>query len=348
MIQQVPLFSFEPNHAAKRGPTDVASEALLSEFAAARLKSDAHARSVARDVSQLRALLRSSLAIGGAHTLAALFADLRHVAQALYTPSIPISRSTGHARLLAAQQFIRFMCTVQEQDPTTALATLDQLLLHQPSSRWHASGALVVGSVSRSRRRIPTLTVGDLARLVQAAGAKKRPWRKTRDRALMALYCYTGLRTEEITHLEWDQVSRAVLPPGKLTFVIRVQRNSTEVILPLAKPAALMIAQLANSLGETIGSLSGPVFRSHGESVHALSYRAARDILRSACQSAGLPMVTAIDLRAACAYWFHSQGWSDHAIADSLGLARVRSVDRLLVRHKAIDAQRIVRDKLDR
>ncbi|HEY7343328.1 MAG TPA: tyrosine-type recombinase/integrase [Ktedonobacterales bacterium] len=348
MIQQVPLFSFEPNYAAKRGPTDAASETLLSEFAAARLKSGAHVRSVARDVSQLRGLLRSSLAIGGARTLAALFADLQHVAQALYTPSVPISRSTGHARLLAAQQFIRFLCAVRRQDVTAVLATLDQLLPRMSSSRWHAAGTLVVGSVSRSHRRIPTLTVDDLARLVQAAGEKKRPWRKARDGALMALCCYTGLRTEEITHLEWDQVSRAVIPPGKMSIVIRVQRNSTEVVLPLAKPAALEMEQLANSMGETIGSLSGPVFRAHGESAHVLSYRAARDILRTACQSAGLPIVTAIDLRAACAYWFHLQGWSDHAIANILGLARVRSVDRLLVRHKAIDAQRTVRDKLDR
>lgn len=348
MIQQIPLFSSESNHATKRGAVDAASERLIAQFAAARLQTGAHLRSVERDVSQLRALLRASIEIGGPHTLAALFADLPRVAQALYTPLSPISRSTGHARLLAAQQFIRFMCAVQGQDVTTALATLDQLLPHQPSSRWHVAGTLVAGSVSRSQRRTPTLTVADLVGLVDAAGVKKRPWRVARDRALMALYCYTGLRAEEITHLDWDQVMLSVVPPGKIGLEIRVWRNSNEVVLPLAEPAASEVGNLATSMGVTIGSTAGPIIRTHGPSAHELSYRAARNIVRAACQAAGLPIVTAVDLRAACGYWFHSQGWSDHAIADILGLARVRSVDRLLARHKAIEAQRMVRDKLDR
>ena len=61
---------------------------------------------------------------------------------------------------------------------------------------------------------------------------------------------------------------------------------------------------------------------------------------------AGLPSVDAATLRSACAHWLRSQGLSDHEVAAVLGLARVRSVDRLLQRHTALDAQRTVREIL--
>jgi hypothetical protein len=71
-------------------------------------------------------------------------------------------------------------------------------------------------------------------------------------------------------------------------------------------------------------------------------------VLQVACRRAGLPTVESITLLAACAHWLRSQGLSDHEVAQVLGLARVRSVDRLLQGHAAIDAQRIVREILVR
>jgi hypothetical protein len=52
-------------------------------------------------------------------------------------------------------------------------------------------------------------------------------------------------------------------------------------------------------------------------------------------------------LRAACAHWLRSQGLSDHEVAPVLGLAQVRSVDRLLRHHAALDAQRRVKERRD-
>ena len=78
-----------------------------------------------------------------------------------------------------------------------------------------------------------------------------------------------------------------------------------------------------------------------------LSYRAARNVLAEACLRAGLPAVASADLRAACAYWLCSQGLSEHEVMLTLGLTRVRSVDRLLRRHQALDAQRRVREQLE-
>lgn len=89
----------------------------------------------------------------------------------------------------------------------------------------------------------------------------------------------------------------AVAPPGKVGLAIRVWRNATEVVLPLAEPAASEVRNLAASMGVALGSLSGPIIRSHGSHAHALSYCAARNIVRAACRATGLPIVTAVDLR---------------------------------------------------
>lgn len=52
-----------------------------------------------------------------------------------------------------------------------------------------------------------------------------------------------------------------------------------------------------------------------------------------------------ISSRAARAHRLRSQGLSDYEVAAALGLARVRSVDRLLERHIALDAQCMVKEK---
>jgi predicted transcriptional regulator len=62
----------------------------------------------------------------------------------------------------------------------------------------------------------------------------------------------------------------------------------------------------------------------------------------------GLPTVESTALRAAFAHWLRGLGLSDHEVAAILGLAWVRSVDQLLQHHAALDAQRVVREVLDR
>jgi hypothetical protein len=90
------------------------------------------------------------------------------------------------------------------------------------------------------------------------------------------------------------------------------------------------------------------VVGARGAQDRPLSYRAALEVLQGACRRAGLPAVESSTLRAACAHWLRSQGLSDHEVAAVLGLARVRSVDRLLRHHVALDAQRAVREILER
>ncbi len=127
-----------------------------------------------------------------------------------------------------------------------------------------------------------------------------------------------------------------------------VERNGRHIRLMLPGPASDAVEALAGAAGGTVESLSGPVLRARGAPGRPLSYRAARDVLHDACRRAGFPAVDSASLRAACAHWLRSQGLSDHEVAAVLGLARVRSVDRLLRRHAALDAQRVVREVLPR
>src|SRR5204862_391926 len=66
----------------------------------------AHGRTVAREVSQLRSLARQAPPTGGSR-LQELFADPGVLARTLLHPAAPIAASTGRARLVAAQRFVR-------------------------------------------------------------------------------------------------------------------------------------------------------------------------------------------------------------------------------------------------
>jgi hypothetical protein len=86
------------------------------------------------------------------------------------------------------------------------------------------------------------------------------------------------------------------------------------------------------------------VFRRNNHGKQPLSLQALRAIVLGRCKEVGFPRATVNDLRAAFAYWLGSQGLSDHETTAVIGLKQVRSLDRLLARHKALDAQRQVRE----
>jgi integrase len=228
-------------------------------------------------------------------------------------------------------------------DPAADLASLDELLPAKWSTDWHATGALVAGTSGRRRRRGPTLDAADLRRIVDAAGAASSG-QPLRDRALVALHCFSGLRPEEIVRLCWEDLAAELTVSGRYGLTAAVVRNGRHVRLLLPAPASDMVEALDGATGGSIESMSGPVLCAHGAPGRPLSYRAARDVLQAACRRAGLPPVESTALRSACAHWLRSQGLSDHEVAAVLGLARVRSVDRLLQRHAALDAQRVVRE----
>ena len=348
-MQQLSLDSFlvvRTEHAGQgSGALEPQDERRLASFRRARVAEGAHPQSVRREISQLRSLLREARAIRPSVSLAALFSDMDLLAQALTEPLTPISQPTGRTRLLAAQRFMQTIGPSLGRDPITDVAELDARLPARRSGGWHTTGTLVAGAAGRRRRRGPTLDAADLFRIVDAAGEGCGPYAQ-RDRALVALLCFSGLRPEEIVRLRWEDLSIELNADGRYGLAATMTRRSGRLTLVLPTPASDPITDLARAAGGSIESLSGPVVYARGAQKKPLSYRAARDILTEACERAGLPPADAAALRAAGAHWLRSQGLSDHEVATVLGLARVSSIDRLLQRHTALDAQRIVREML--
>lgn len=335
----------EVKHSGRRLDPD--SEQLLCLFEAERLTQGAHPRSVAREVSQLRAVAREAGTAGEPLALRVLLANLALIAHVLCEPRQLVARSTGRARLLAVQRFIQVMAKSLGRQPAQDLVELDSLLPARRSTGWHDRGTLVAGSTARRRRRGPTLDAADLRRIVDAAGAGSGG-HAVRDRALAALHCFTGLRPEEIVGLRWEHLTHGLSPTGTYGLHATVERGAGRVRLMLPTPAGDALGHLVDTLDHPVEELVGPVFRARGLETNPLSYRAARDVIERACRNAGIKLVDSVSLRAGCAYWLRGQGLSDAEIAAVMGLARVRSVDRLLQGHAALEAQRTVRLILSR
>src|SRR5690349_7170939 len=118
---------------------------------------------------------------------------------------------------------------------------------------------MVAGAPGRRRRRAPTLDAADLRRLVDAAGAGSGT-HSVRDRALVSLCCFSGLRPEEIVRLRWEELATELTANGHFGLTATVERSGRQVSLILPGPSADAIEALARSAGRAVESLSGPVF----------------------------------------------------------------------------------------
>jgi len=347
-VKQPSLFDHCDSDA--RRALDRESEARLSAFRTARLQAGAHPQSVAREVSQLRSIVRASEALAGPRTIDTVFEDMDAVARLLSEPPTPIAQTTGRARLGAAQRYIEAMSASCGRCAEEDLSQLDDLLPGRRGIGWHTSGIAVVGARGRRRRRGPTLDATDLDRLIDAAAEAHAQdgWRARRDRTLVALMCYSGLHPTEVTRLTWEALS----PPGAAAsdrgLMVTVRRGERSVQVALPQPAVQALRLWKWHIGRDVLTPAGWIFRRSAESPHPLGYRAARNIVTCACRRAGLPAVEAVDLRAAYAHWLRTHGFSDHEVATIQGIRRVRTIDRLLKRHMALDAQRRMREVLER
>ncbi|MDP8908632.1 MAG: hypothetical protein M3N47_05845, partial [Chloroflexota bacterium] len=225
-MKQLGLFDRTGNSAsetAARRP-DPDTDRLLATFRAARAAEDAHPRPVAREVGQLRAFVREASMTHPGVTLRMLLADIELLARTLREPAAAISRSTGRARLLAVQRGIRILGPSLGRDPGADLDVLDARLPARRSSGWHTTGMLVAGTAGRRRRRGPTLDAVDHHRLVDAAGETGGAC-ALRDRALVALHCFSGLRPEEIVRLRWEDLATELTVNGHSGLTATVERG---------------------------------------------------------------------------------------------------------------------------
>ncbi len=345
-MPQLSLFDGQTQGPPRRQPLDAKSERLLQEYGLKRANQGASQRSVLREISQLRSIARACGSPDVPPALDKAFNDVNSIARVLREPEMKISRATGRARLVAAQRFYRVMGPVIGREADADLVALDALLPARRSTGWHSVGTMIAGERGRRRTQGPTLDPADLRRIVDAVGAGTGDVREVRDRALVAIQCYSGLRIEEVIRLRWNDLNTHLTDIGYFGLTASVEREGHHLRLPLPGPIGEMLDALRVRAVDHGMHTVGPVFHTRGRPNRPLSYRAARKVLVQACHRAGLPPVSSAELRAACAYWLHTQGLSDHEVATVLGLARVRSVDRLLSRHLAVDAQRRVREQL--
>src|SRR4051812_26397262 len=122
---------------AGRRALDHDSERLLREFKERRLTDGAHPQSVKSEVSQLRGVARECGSMDQPAVLRTLLANVGTIAQALREPRMTIARTTGRARLLAVQRFIRIMGRQLGRDPVADLEALDRQLPALRSTGWH-------------------------------------------------------------------------------------------------------------------------------------------------------------------------------------------------------------------
>jgi integrase len=310
-----PSAGVRPRHPA--GKLDCDSETLLELFRGRRLANGAESQTVAREVSQLRSLAREATAKRAAE-LRGLFSEARALARALLEPAAPIASATGRARLVAAQRFVRACGREIGIDASAFLDALDALLPARTPRDWHTAGTLVAGTRTRQRPLGPTLYPQDLDHIVAAAGRQND---------------YRGLRRS------------AVRPAGEgAEVVIVVQRDRRLLRLPFPAHEAGPLLVLCRGHAEGEPGQDSYLFRRGESAERPLTTRAVRTIVQGACARAGYPLASAADLRAAFAYWLRLRGLSDHEAAAVLGLHQVRTLDRLLARHAALDAQRMVRE----
>ena len=318
------------------------SEALLVAFGCAREAEGASTRSAIREMSQIRSVLRELAATGGPVPAARLAAVPERLAGVLCEPAAVVALSTARSRYVAVQRFVRFLSRQRgtHTDADAALAVVAARLPTRASAGWHTEGVVLGGARGRRRRRGPTLLAADLCAI--ADGIENSGFRGTRDRALVALHCFSGLRPGEIVSLAWEQLGEGLLAYRYGGLTARVSRGGREVSLILLPQAATPVAAL-RELAAATGHPSGAVFRRCVGSPRPLTERAAHAVVRRSQEAAGLPPVGAAGLRAAFAQWLRSAGLSDHEVRDVLGLARVRTVDQLLQPHAALEAQRWAR-----
>lgn len=324
-----------------------ASLEILDEYRTVRLQQGASTVAIKREISMLRTLARQATATGLCEaSLLALVQAPSQVAMLLVEPPDDVAHGTVRARLIAFQRLLTIVGPRFGRNPHADLEILAAQLPRSRAGGWHTAGVRVGGSKARRRSPGPVLAGTDLDGIVRAAGSTARP---TRDRLLVALHCFSGLRPQEIVLLTWEQfIHDALQPDGRFGLVVAVRRGLKALRLMLPEIVRDAVDKHASATGPLAHALSGPVFIASQRTGRPLGYRGARKVLEAACGAAGFPAMTSAELRAAYGHWLISQGLSDHETTQLLGIEHARTMDRLLHRHRQLDAQRQVREVLDR
>lgn len=328
MLQQK-LFVVEPSRPTRRrGALDSDSEDLLSSYLDILRHGGTTERTVRNEASQIRALCREA-GSSEAMPLRELMRGPADVARALTRPREPIARSTGLKRLRAIQRFIRTVPGATASDADQFESEIDKLLAPTSRRTWDLAPVLVAGQRARRRPQGTVLFETDI-RAIEAAA--RSPTSGVVVEAIVSLCCRSALELEELVALQWSQFKHE----ADATYVV-ITRRGRQVELLVDAPAAIAISRLP-------GKRTGYVFPSRRSASGHLTTRAASKMLLAASRGAGLRRVGHFDLRKAFAYSLRTRGFSVGEVAVLVGITRASTVDSWLLDHRAINAQRRIRE----
>jgi integrase len=286
-----------------------------------------------KQIRHLRWLLRQSMSLGGPANLVELSEQPDLCARILREPG-----GASHDQVSRCHQaladFLRL--TFDADLAGQRLEAIEVQLIARRIKGWYQAERVAGGRRTREESR--RLMFGtDLLALTEAAGEEKSGERALRDRCLVALLCWSGLRTGEIVSLLWEQMLwEDPRPDDPFTAWVRCSRDGRQLTVPVhrraAEPLALLYAMTKRIMNR---QPEGRVFRTLRGPYAPLGYRSLREILDEALAKREL-RATRGDLLAAFAdYLMAAHGCTVPDLATILGYKQAESVQGLLRSHRA-------------
>jgi hypothetical protein len=317
---------------------DADSQALMGRYAEARRSSarPPRKRSLANELGHLRSLVSMAKEGGGPTTLAELVQSPDFVVKLFR--EWPKKTDTGFAYL---RSFLRLMrLVVEDESARTALEeTVLGGLWPTPLDRrnWTKVPRTVGGTKIVDARR-PILWASDLNSIVEAAGKPARDEQaRVRQRAAVALLCYSGLKPGQLPLLKRGQI--VWLPENEPWCAVArdVERHGRLLSVPIALAASDHLRALWDS---EAGAGPDDYLLGSSRSGRPMSYTWLRRVVSKAVERAGLPLCDDVALKRAYVASLKLSGVPDYVSRDALGFRYVASVDSNFTRHAWAIGQR--------
>ena len=328
-MRQPTLFDLDaPPPSPRRGRIDAESEVFLERYAV-RYRLDRSAGAVRGEVSQLRTVAREAAQRRAGRTLHEVLSDTSTLAAVLTAPGRQPSATTALIRLGAINAALLLLFGPNEG--RRRIGVLDDALPQRDGTDWYQSGVMLAGQRSRRRAQGPTIEPSDLTRIVEAAGAGKRARRALRDRVIVAVHCFSGLEAGEIRCLRWDDLR---WESEAESWSVAAERGAKRTRLAIFGPVASLMVR------HRLKAQPPDEFVCANARDEPLTERQMRRISLAACSAAGFPLAERNTLLSASAAYLSTAGLRDHEVAMALGIADMRTINRLLKPHQRLAAQR--------
>ena len=179
-----------------------------------------------------------------------------------------------------------------------------------------------LGGSDKRVRRAPPFAAGDAERLFRITEEDAAPARRARDRALMALHCWSGFKPGQIGELRWEAVLPAFVSEDQFP---RVPTSIKGRVYPIVVDRHAITALEAHwrASGEPP---RGTTFLQTTRSGKLTTASHLRHVVAGYLGDAELGGVDRRRLNAPFALSLRDRGWDEKVVADAFGYQRVRSL----------------------